>query len=137
MHSVRVSFALVGLGLLVLPLLVCAAPVYLTCTLKASETTYQVSLTVEQEQGTVTTTSENGAAFKAQGFFTPDTITFQEVMPSTTGIMTTRRFQLQRKDLSIQETLIIEAPKFKTQIAPVSISRYGTCQIVAATKNKI
>ena len=130
------------LALIALALPAWADTVYLTCTVvhpasdKHPKETQQGEIAMDTVTRKITHTINGTYAFNTEGFFTADTITYQEIH-ILSGIKSTRRYILQRQTLALQEVNMLESIKFPDKIAPKVMTSHGFCQIRPMPKNKI
>ena len=124
---------------LLAPITAIAAPVFLDCEITNEEGEKKVfSVSLDADNGKVTHTHDNGGAFKTEGFFATNTITYQKI-DLTKSLRVTLKYEINRTDLSVIESFTLAARNkeiLKIQPPTTTLST-GTCKISEVTERKI
>ena len=111
-------------------------PIYLDCYVADEEERQEFTVKVDEETGKINHTRKRGSGFNADGFFASNEITYQEIV--VIGRSTsTRQFRINRTNLSIKETITLEAIGTSSYIGPRIVKYSGTCTIVEVKDRKI
>lgn len=128
-----------GITLIIsLPSIVVAAPIYLDCVISGEEEALNYSVKLDESSGRVTHTWTDGSAFNSEGFFSANTISYQEIM-IVQEIKITMRYEINRSTLMANRQSNIEAlnPEYAS-LVPTSIDLMkGTCTVVNVEDRKI
>jgi len=112
--------------------------VYLDCKVAGDAEEKKFSVTLDESTTQVTHTGEKGGAFNTKGFFTANTISYQNVTISG-GIKLTFQYEVNRTNLGIIEMFVIEPadPKYADKIPPKRTTMMGACTVVKVSGRKI
>lgn len=122
---------------LVVPAATLAAPAYLQCSIDADGEKKVFSVKVDEASGKITHTRANGSAFNADGFFSANKISYQQIEPGE--LVVTFAYEIDRGSLAVTETFRIEAadPRYAAKMKPSVSTHTGTCKIEQIKKRKI
>lgn len=130
--------AVVIFALAFLSLTVYAKPVYLKCSVSSDKETKSFHSKLDEDSGKITHTNTKGGAFNTEGFFSANTISYQNII-LVSELRVTFKYEIDRTDLSITETFVTEPinPKFAAKIPAKTIRMNGICEIEQIKERKI
>jgi len=112
-----------------------AEPVYLSCYLNTEDGKNTFTVKLDESNGKVTHTRENGSAFNAEGFFSANTITYKVTVAASKMIVSSK-YAIDRMDLSLNRVFRIDMdPEFS--LPPTVNEDNGACEIMEIKKRKI
>jgi len=128
MSAAGFSFLMVGVTVLLTANIAAAEPVYLDCfTILETQSKQVFSVKLDEEAKMVTHT-DPGGVFSADAFYDPGQITYQQYNPEGFGMMTLRKFIINRSSLKVTEFVII---KSTTTTKLTNFTSFGSCSVIA------
>lgn len=109
--------------------------IYLNCYDGSGKDEAKYSVKLDENSGKVTQ-SNGGYKFNADGFFTVDEITYQDISVFD-GVKTTQKYTINRIDLSFRHVFVAESTQFRGRVEPKIITYTGACEIVKAKSRLI
>ena len=115
-----------------------AEPINLDCISTATPPTFEFSVSLDEATRKVTHSSKAGAAFNADGFFSANEISYQEVTV-VSGMRLSSQYVINRTDLTIKAIFHAEPadPLYVKRATTVHEEHEGICTIVTKKDQKI
>lgn len=123
-------------SILSLPLIAHSAPSYLDCSVAEESSDQRFSVKLDEANGKITHTHDNGSAFNAEGFFSANTISYKTI-GVISGVSVVEQYEIDRENLSITKVTRIESLKYSEEIAAKDFIAKGKCKIAKVKKRKI
>ncbi len=117
---------------------VASKPQYLDCYVLTHEKN-KASFTVMVDESTSSITHiSNGNQFKSEGFFSPKSISYDDVK-LVAGMLMNNNFMIDRLNLSVTQTFTMTAkdPAIAAQMEPATVVQKGLCKIANTSQQKI
>jgi len=111
--------------------------IYLSCKVIDKEgDANPFTVSIDKNTKKITHTRDHGYMFNADGFFSPDKISYKESKASN-GLVYTDKFSINRADLSVINEFRIEVDHPTITMDPKITIKKGTCEIMKVKKGKI
>jgi len=117
-----------------------AEPVYLNCLVKSDRgEEKRFSVTLDDASGKITHSSPTGSAFNTEGFFSANTITYQNDAGAGSTLIMLFKYQIDRTNLSATEELLLQPrdPEMARKLRSKSTIMAGKCEIEEVKDRKI
>ena len=116
---------------------VMADPVYLNCDITEEGKNKSFTVKLDEDSGKISHTNSSGSGFNTEGFFSPNEITYQNIIV-TQGIKITYKYVIDRTTLVVNKHFRAEVLDEKLGIPPEVHPPFpGLCAIADVSNRKI
>ncbi len=113
-----------------------AEPIYLDCQVASKTEQKKFAVKLDEASGKITHTYEKGDAFNAEGFFSANSISYQNII-LTSGLKITFRYEIDRTNLKAKQFFEVASADPKIDVPAQTSTMDGICSVVKVGSRKI